>query len=146
MLQVFINVYLLFSQLCLTLLRPHGLQCDRFLWPGDFLSKKLEWVAISFSKGFSWPKDQPASPALADSLPLSYQGSPYIVYSHHQNQDIEVVSTSQILWCPLVIISCPPPVPRQLSDLFYYCYYFSFLPFQHVIWMVSDTLSIAPFT
>ena len=32
----------------------------------------LEWVAISFSRGSSWPR----SPALqADSLPLSHQGS-----------------------------------------------------------------------
>ena len=41
-----------------TLLRPHGL-CSR---PGSsvhgiFQTRMLEWVAISFSRGFSWPRD-----------------------------------------------------------------------------------------
>ena len=40
---------------------------------GFFQAGIWEWVAISFSRGSSWP----TSPALqADSLPLSHQGSP----------------------------------------------------------------------
>ena len=41
----------------------------------------LEWVAISFSRGSSLPKDQTMSPAVAsDSLPLSLQESPRGLY------------------------------------------------------------------
>ena len=41
-----------------------------------FPARILEWVAISFSRGSSWPRE-PMSPALqANSLPMSYQGSP----------------------------------------------------------------------
>ena len=39
----------------------------------------LEWVAISFSRGSSRPRDRNASPALwVDSLPLIHQGSPQV--------------------------------------------------------------------
>ena len=45
---------------------------------GFFQARILEWVAISYSRGSSWPREPwiPASPALqVDSLLLSYQGS-----------------------------------------------------------------------
>ena len=50
--------------------------------PGSFVlgilhARILEWVAISFSKGSSGPRDQPASSALqveVDPLPLSHVG------------------------------------------------------------------------
>ena len=49
---------LLFShQLCLTLLWPHGLQPARLLGPWNSTGKILEWVAISFSRGSSQPRD-----------------------------------------------------------------------------------------
>ena len=54
-------------------LRPHGL-------PGSSVhrivqARILEWVAISFSKGFSWLRDQTQSPALqADPLPSETPG------------------------------------------------------------------------
>ena len=32
---------------------------------GIFLARILEWFAISFSRGYSWPRDQTPSPALA---------------------------------------------------------------------------------
>ena len=43
----------------------------------------LEWVAISFSRGSSQPRDQTCVCLLhwqAGSLPLSHQGSPYVNY------------------------------------------------------------------
>ena len=44
---------------------------------GFFQARILELVAISFSRGSSWPKSQTTYPALqADFLPLSYKGSP----------------------------------------------------------------------
>ena len=46
---------------------------------GIFQARILEWVAISFSRGSSQPRDQTWSPALqADSLPLELQGSLYL--------------------------------------------------------------------
>ena len=53
-----------------------------------FQARVLEWVAISFSRGSSWPGIKPASPALeADSLPLTHQGSPVIPAGCPLNQD-----------------------------------------------------------
>ena len=60
------------TQSCSTL-QSHG------LWPAQFLSpwNSLEWVAISFSKGSSQPRDCPGSPALqADSLPTESLNQP----------------------------------------------------------------------
>ena len=40
----------------------------------------LEWVAVSFSKGSSWPRDRTHISCLeVDSLPLRHLGSPYLV-------------------------------------------------------------------
>ena len=40
-------------------LGPFGLKPARLLCPGDsFQARILEWVAISFSRGSSWPRDQ----------------------------------------------------------------------------------------
>ena len=44
---------------------------------GILQARVPQWIAISFSRGSSQPRIEPASPTLqADSLPLSYQGSP----------------------------------------------------------------------
>ena len=47
---------------------------------GIFQARVLEWVAISFSRGSSWPRDQTGSPALqADALPSEPPGKPQYV-------------------------------------------------------------------
>ena len=49
------------TQSCPTLLQPHGLQTARLLCPQDPprpRARILEWVAISFSRGSSQPKDR----------------------------------------------------------------------------------------
>ena len=38
-------------------LRPHGLQLAGSSVHGIFLAKILEWVAVSYSRGSSWPRD-----------------------------------------------------------------------------------------
>ena len=44
----------------------------------------LEWVAIPFSRGSSWPRDQTRSPAFhVGSFTLSYQGSPLCWWAGH---------------------------------------------------------------
>ena len=55
-------------------LRLHGLQSFRLLYPWDFPTRILEWIAIPFSRGSSQSKNnpgiEPRSPALqVDSLP-----------------------------------------------------------------------------
>ena len=63
---------LLFTKSCLT--------CDPMVCslPGSSVhgilqARILEWVAISFSRGSSWPRDQTCIPCIgSDSLPLSY--------------------------------------------------------------------------
>ena len=48
------------ARLCLTLCDPHGLWSTRLLSSvhGILQARILEWVAISFSRGSSWPRDQ----------------------------------------------------------------------------------------
>ena len=55
----------------------------------------LEWVAISFSRGSSWPMDQFCVSCIAgESLPLSQQGRPYLYLClHHMDIDIK-----DLLW------------------------------------------------
>ena len=61
----------------LDFLWPCGLWPARLLCSWDFPARILEWVALFYSRGPSWPRIEPASPALqADSLPLSHWGSP----------------------------------------------------------------------
>ena len=58
---------------------PHGLQATRFLCPWGF-SRQEYWRGLPFPSPADLPDlgIKPASPALqADSLLLSYQGSPY---------------------------------------------------------------------
>ena len=38
-------------------LQPHGVQPSRLLCPGIFWARILEWIAISFSRGSSQPRD-----------------------------------------------------------------------------------------
>ena len=47
----------LVAKLCLTLLRLHWLWPTRFLCPWISQARTLEWVAISLSRGYSWPRN-----------------------------------------------------------------------------------------
>ena len=47
-----------FAQLCLTLCDPMDCSLSGFSVYGIFQAKVLEWVAISFSRGSSWPRDR----------------------------------------------------------------------------------------
>ena len=48
---------------------------------GILQARVLEWVAISCSRGSSPPSDRTSSSCLADSSPLSHQGSPPLTYN-----------------------------------------------------------------
>ena len=56
----------------------------------------LGWVAYPFSRGSSWPRNQPGSPALqADSLPAELLGKPIIIFFNC----ILFWDYLRILWC-----------------------------------------------
>ena len=66
----------LFTLSCPTLCNPMDCSPPGSSIHGILQARILEWVAISFSRGSSWPWNWTQSPALqADSLPLSHQGS-----------------------------------------------------------------------
>ena len=51
---------------------------------GIFQVRVLEWIAVSFSRGFSRPRDRTGSPALqADALPSEPPGKPLCCWSFH---------------------------------------------------------------
>ena len=68
------------SQLCPTLCDSMDCSLPRSSVQGIFQARVLEWVAISYSRGSSWPRDLPLSLCLlhwqADSLPLCHPESP----------------------------------------------------------------------
>ena len=80
------SCYCLITKSCLTLWNP--VDCSL---PGIFQARILECVAISFSRGSSWPRgwtcDLCKSPALqAGSLPLSHLGSPRKIEGKRKRQ------------------------------------------------------------
>ena len=74
------EVKLLVTQSCLTLCNPMDYSLPGFSVHGDSPDKKLEWVAIPFSKRSAHPGMEPRSPALqADSLPGEPPGTVMVV-------------------------------------------------------------------
>ena len=70
-----------FTQLCPTLCHPMDYTLPGSSVRGILWVRILKWVAISFSRGSSWPEIEPGSPALqADSLPSEPPGKPYIIW------------------------------------------------------------------
>ena len=68
----------LYAQMCLTFCDLTDYSPLGFSAHGIILARILEWVAISFSRGSSQPRYQPAYPSwpcLADSLPLNPLGN-----------------------------------------------------------------------
>ena len=68
----------LVAKSCLTLCDPMDCSLPGSSVHGIFQARILEWEVIPFSRG-ALPGIKPIPPALEmDSLPLSYQGNPYI--------------------------------------------------------------------
>ena len=68
-----------FAKSYMTLLQPQGLQHARLLCPWNFPGIILEWVATSFSRGSSQPRDRTHVSCIAgDSFPLSHQKHEHI--------------------------------------------------------------------
>ena len=66
------------AQSCLTLCDPMDCSPPTSSVHGILQARILEWVAISFSMGYSWPRDQPQVSCIMSRffLLLSHQGSP----------------------------------------------------------------------
>ena len=72
-----VSVCVLVSQSCLTLRDSMDCSPSGSSVYGILQARILEWVATSYSRGSSWPRDQTWSPALqADSLPVESLGIP----------------------------------------------------------------------
>ena len=71
------KVKVLVAQSCLTLCDPMDCSLAGFSVHGILQATILEWVAMPSSRDFPDSGTELMSPAMqADSLPLSYQGSP----------------------------------------------------------------------
>ena len=91
------KLYCLIAKSCLTLWNP--MNCSL---PGIFQARILEWVAISFSRGSSWPRgwscDFCKSPTLqAGSLLLSHLGSPRKIEGKRKRQQQRMRSSHGII-------------------------------------------------
>ena len=87
----------LVTHLCLTFCDPMDCSPPAFSAHNIFQARILEWVAISSSRGSSWPETEPVSlvsPAfLADSLPAEPSGIIVIIYNDsEENGYINAVS------------------------------------------------------
>ena len=77
------------TESCLTLCDPMDCSPSGSSVHGISQARGLERVAVSFSRGLSQPKAQSHGPKIdlmsrafqAESLPLSHQGSPYLLYN-----------------------------------------------------------------
>ena len=62
------NVCVLVAQSCLTLSDPMDCSSPGSFLHGIFQARILEWVAVSFSRGSSWPRDRTCVPCIASGL------------------------------------------------------------------------------
>ena len=106
------KVKVLVTQACLTVCNTTNCSLPGSSCPWNSPAKILQWVAIPFSRGSSWPRYQPRSPALqADSLPSESPGSPKHGFSH--------LVLSDSLWphrLQHTRLPCPSPTPGACTN------------------------------
>ena len=87
------------AQSCLTLCNPMDCSLPGSSVHGILQARLLEWVAFSFSRGSSWPRD----PALQESLHhLSHQGS-LLLRDISKYKDRSTLKVSADTWFYLII-------------------------------------------
>ena len=92
----------LVAQLCLTICDPMDCRLPGFSVHGILQARILEWVAISSSRGFSWPKDRTWVSCIAGRfLPSEPPGKPTWRLGPNVNYELEV-----ILMCQHGFINC----------------------------------------
>ena len=89
----------LVTQSCLTLCDPTDCNPPGSSVHGIFQARILEWVAISFSRGSSWPRDRTwVSHIAGDSLPTEPPGK----------EDDKITEKSNRVRAPSALSPCPP--------------------------------------
>lgn len=117
------------SQLYLTLCDSMDHSPPDFSVHGILQPRILEWVGMRFCRGRPDtgvnPTSLESSAGQVVSLPAEPSSEkPIAEYNHHQNQDIKVASTLQILWCILIIIPRSPKPLRTLWSVYSRSYFF----------------------
>ena len=108
------------AQSCLTLCDPTDCSLPGFSVHGIFQARVLEWVAISFSKGSSWPRDRTQVSCIAGrcfTLQFKKRKAKELTFS-----SVQFISVTQS--CPTLRPHgsqharppCPSPTPRVHSD------------------------------
>ena len=94
--------------------RPRGLSSARFLCPRGFPGKILAWVVISFSRGFSPPRDLTRVSCIGRRILycLSHQGSPLLGYPHHRAPTSPLQSQPLCRWAQI-----HPRNPHLMSEI-----------------------------
>ena len=77
----------LVAQLCPILCDPMNCSLPGSSVHGDSPGKNTEWVALPFSRGSSWPRNQPLVSCIGRQILycLSHQRSPFLVRKHHES-------------------------------------------------------------
>ena len=110
-LQLSLSVFIVYFLYCCCLvtesyltLQPMDCSLSGSSVHGISQARVLEWIAVSFYRVLSQPKDPSHGPKIdftsalqADSLPLSHQGSPYLLYS----------SLKSLNFCLKNFVTCP---------------------------------------
>ena len=107
----------LVTKLCLSLCGPVDCSLQGSSVHGILQARILEWVAVSFSRGSSWPRYRTQVCSLADSLPLSHEGSPQWRLVIPLFKCSVPKSDSVTLWTAAPRLPCPslPPSVCSLS-------------------------------
>ena len=88
------------AQLCLTLWTPWTVARQVPLSMRILQARILEWVAYSFSRGTSWPRNWIQSPTLqANSLPVELPGKPQQNILHPYNTILFYHEKEMKYWC-----------------------------------------------
>ena len=74
------------AQLCLTLCDPMDCSPPASSVHGIFQARILEWIAFSFSRGSSWPRDQTRVSCIAGRVMAWYLFKSYILCSSQKYQ------------------------------------------------------------
>ena len=101
-----VSSQVLVAQSCLTLCSPIDFSQPGSSVHGILRARILEWVAIPFSRGSSWPRDQTQSPALqAVSLPPE----PWSLWGRALPGLFQLLVTARIRWPMAASLPSLPP-------------------------------------
>ena len=105
------NIKVLVTQSCPTLYDPMDYSPPDSSIHGILEARILKWVAISFSRGYSWPRDWTQVSCIASRLFTKWATKEA---SQYQKQVIKKLKFNEdyttVVWINGSNISCPPPL------------------------------------